>query len=102
MLKRIITYRTNEEGKNIISNISSPIEENHITKTQLSIIHDNYVIINNDSYIEPVINNISSKKVILLWDNETYQIIIEYKDIEFNDMTLEEKIEYLQNQLLQQ
>jgi hypothetical protein len=72
MLKRIITYKTNEEGKNIISNISSPIEENHITKTQLSIIHDNYVIINNDSYIEPDINNITGKKVILLWDNETY------------------------------
>lgn len=102
MIKRIISYKVNEEGKNIITNISSPIDELHITKTQLSIIRDNYTFINDENYIEPKIENFPDKKAILIWDEEIRQIIVEYQDITFDDMTLEKKVEYLQNQLIQQ
>lgn len=96
MLKRIVTYKQ-EKGKDpIVIEVSEPIEEKHITKNQIA--YKNCVIIDADQYKEEP--KPAGKKHTPRLDKEKGKVIHEYTDLTFEEMTLEEKVNYLYKQLL--
>lgn len=101
MLKRIIYLERGKKSRQkIIKKISPPIEEANITKTQLQ--NKNYIIVDADKCNEQELIKTERKKGkqhIHHWDEKNQKIMVEYKDLSYEEMSLEDKVDYLYNQL---
>jgi len=90
MLKRIVNYNKLEDGKLLVVSISNPIDDAELP-TDIS---ERVGLINTD-YIEPI--KIEGKIAIQYYNIETQSINVEYRNITSDDMTITERLDYLQN-----
>lgn len=99
-MKRIIYFDIDKHtGEKIITSVSPPT--NSITKAQLQFVK-NYTIIDADKFDEQEFIKSKRKKGKHhnhRWDEENQRIITEYRDLSYEEMTLEDKVDYLYNQL---
>lgn len=88
-MKRIVTY-VEVDGRKKVLSISAPISEDKIiTDENLS---SDYGII-DANYTTPT--SIENKKMTLYYNSDSKTIEVEYTDIEFSDLTANEKINKL-------
>ena len=99
-MKRIIYFDIDKHtGEKIITNVSAPT--NSVAKAQLQFAK-NYMIIDDNKFDEREFIKSKRKKGkqhIHHWDEENQKIVTEYKDLPYEEMTLEDKVDYLYNQL---
>jgi hypothetical protein len=100
MLKRIITFERQGKEKTIKS-ISSPIEEQNITKQQLRF--NDCIVVDADTISEEEHTTIKQtegrKQFTHFWNVETNSVVTKQKELTFEEMSMEEKINYLYNQI---
>ena len=102
MLKRIISLEKDKKTKKkVIAKISSPIEEENITKAQLQQYKD-YIIVDNNKFEEKKQKAPKEfgKQYEQVWDEETQSIKVEEVNLPFEQMNLEQKVDFLYNTLI--
>lgn len=103
-MKRLISYvpvkDENGTKKGLITSISEPVDLDSITFKMDESAEKNTLFVEADI---PKPMKISGKKSSLLYNFDTNTIEVSYSDVSFDEMTLSEKLVYLQeqNQLLQ-
>lgn len=101
MLKRIVYLEKDRKTKkNLVAKISSPIDEEHITKTELQF--KDCVIINDKDFDarDYKIPRESGKHYNRVWDEKTNSIKVEEVNLPFEKMNLEQKVDFLYNTLI--
>lgn len=91
-MKRLVTFCIDENGKKRVQSISAPIAE---TDIDLELDTNVYGLI-DAVYVDPL--PIEGKKMILYYNSDTQLIETEYTDIGYEDLSPQEKIEFLKEE----
>lgn len=91
-MKRLVTFYIDENNRKRIQSISAPMLEKDI---DLELDPNVYGLI-DEQYVDPL--PIDGKKIELYYNSDTQMIETEYVDIGYEDLTPQEKIDYLKEE----
>lgn len=91
-MKRLVTFYIDENNRKRVQSISAPMLEKDI---DLELDSNMYGLI-DEQYTDPL--PIDGKKIELYYNSDTQMIETEYVDISYEDLTPQEKIDYLKEE----